>query len=45
VSEKGAGGEDGGKEDSDPARLGVDRGSAVLVGIWGERARFAPLGV
>lgn len=44
MSEKGAGGEDGGKEESD-ARLGVDRGSAALVGIWGERARFAPLGV
>lgn len=44
VSEKGAGGDDGGKEDCESRRAGVGRGMGDDP-RGGERARLLPLGV
>lgn len=43
MSEKGAGGEDGGREDEDSLRGGDGRGAGELLGNGGERARLDPL--
>lgn len=45
VSEKGAGGEDGGRDDCESLRLGVGRGTGDELGMGGDLGRFAPLGV
>jgi len=44
VSEKGAGGEDGGRDDCESLRLGVS-GAGDELGRGGDLGRLAPLGV